>query len=95
MLTLTNVNDWIIVKFMGKQSVRRFVVLVTDRSDDDFTIKFAPRIDTNRFKWPEVDDISVVNMKQIESKLGPPQFCNQIDRVTSFLLMLSNQHKCS
>lgn len=79
-----NVNDWAIVKFSGKRNIRRFVGFITEHSDEEFTVKFARRITGNKFKWPEVNDISVVDVDQIESRLDPPQFSYQNDRVTSF-----------
>lgn len=78
------VNDWIILKFSGKKRIRYFVGLVTDHNQDNLTVKFSRRIDGNKFKWPEIDDISEIDLEQIDSYLKPPTITIQNDRVTSF-----------
>lgn len=48
-------------------------------------VKFARRVDEERFKWPENDDIAEIDPEQIEARLTPPEFLFQKDRVISFV----------
>lgn len=78
------VDDWVIVKFYGKKRMRYFVGLVTDNNHNVLTVKFARRLEGNRFKWPDVTDVSEVDLVQIDTCISPPDFTVQNDRVTSF-----------
>lgn len=86
---LPEVNNWVVVKFIGQRSIKYFVGLVLEISSEEATVKFAKRIvvskEGSRFKWPEIEDISTVEPEQIVSRLQPPKFIYQNDRVTSFL----------
>lgn len=82
---LPKVNDWVVVKYSSKRSIKYFVGLVVESSSFEMTVKFARRIDGSRFKWPDVEDISNVDPDQIELRLKTPTFVYQNDRVTSFM----------
>lgn len=71
------------MKFKENRGTRRFVGLVSHCSKEEITIKFARRID-DRFKWPEVDDISIVDLEQIESRLDAPKLLYRNDRLKIF-----------
>lgn len=77
---------WIVVKFCGKKTVRRFAGTVVEsrNSSDELTVKFARRLDERRFKWPEKDDIADVDPDQVEAVLNPPICYFKNDRITSF-----------
>lgn len=82
---LPKVSDWVVVKYCSKRSSKYFVGLVVERSSFEMTVKFARRIDGSRFKWPDVEDISIVDPDQIVLCLKTPTFMYQNDRVTSFI----------
>ena len=73
------VDDWVIVKFCGKKRIRYFVGLVTENNHDVLTVKFARRSEGNRFKWPDVSDVSEVDLEQIVTCLSPPDITVQND----------------
>lgn len=78
-------NEWTIVKYSNKRSTKYFVGQVLESSSGEVTIKFAKRIEGRRCKWPDKEDISVVDRAQIVSRLEAPDFTYQNDRITSFL----------
>jgi hypothetical protein len=81
------VEDWIVVKFSTKKTVRRFVGVVIEwtKKGENLTVRFAKKVDESRFKWPEQEDISEIDVEQIDARLNPPEFSFQNDRVTSFV----------
>lgn len=82
-----NINDWVLVKFEGKKSVKRFVgqVIRPLINGTELEVKFARRIADSKFKWPEIEDVSVVEEDQVEMVLRPPIINTKNDRVTSFI----------
>lgn len=83
-----NTNDWVLVKYEGKKSVRRFVGKILECTEDGFHIKFARRIEGSRFKWPPQEDLDTVDETQIEITLKPPKVVTKNDRVTSFMFKI-------
>lgn len=79
------VNDWVLVAFRHKKSVRRFVGLIQEKHIDGWLVKFARRVGANKFKWLVNDDISVVDNEQIERVLSLPKFHRKDDRVICFI----------
>lgn len=73
-------NDWIIVHSMGEK-IRQFVGNVISGDSFELSENFARRIMCGRFKWPENEDISTIDMEQVEANLPPPEFTIQNDSV--------------
>ena len=78
------VGDWIIVKYCGKRSTRRFVGKVLETASEELSVKFARRQEGRRFKWPETEDISQIDPEQVEVILNPPELSVKNARITSF-----------
>lgn len=78
------VGDWLLVKFDGKRSVRRFVGQVQEKTDVGLLIKFARRKEGSKFSWPDQEDVSYIDEEQVEMLLKPPTFISKNDRTTSF-----------
>lgn len=52
-----------------KKSVRRFVGLIESKiAFEEWNVKFARHVEGSKFKWPELDDKSVIDEYQIEKK---------------------------
>jgi hypothetical protein len=83
------INDWLLVKYAGKKTVKRFVGQVLNISEDGLTIKFARRIADSKFKWPLNEDIDIIDENQVEMVLQPPSITTKNDRVTSFHFKIS------
>lgn len=80
-----NIDDWLLVKFTGKKSVKRFVGQITNIDEEGLTVKFARRITDAKFKWPPIEDISVIDENQFEMILKPPIINIKNDRIISFV----------
>ncbi|XP_031340954.1 uncharacterized protein LOC116169068 [Photinus pyralis] len=57
---LTN-GDWILVKLPGKKCFKHFIGQILKINKSELTIKFCKKYSDNKFKWPEKEDIAVVN----------------------------------
>lgn len=67
---------------MGK-NIWQFVGNVIRGDSFELTVKFARRM-CSRLKWPENEDVSVIDMDQVETNNTPPEFIIKNDRVTCF-----------
>lgn len=57
---------------------------VTQVFETSYEIKFLKHVDCNKFKWPDTDDIDVVDMTTIVMKLKDPVETKRNDRVTGY-----------
>ncbi|KAG8308550.1 hypothetical protein J6590_107056, partial [Homalodisca vitripennis] len=73
-------NDWVLVRYEGKKSVRRFVGQIMNPTEDGFHVKFARHIEGSKFKWPPREDIATIDESQIEIMLKPPRTITKNDR---------------
>lgn len=77
-------NDWVLVKYTTKKTVKRFVGQIQQVKEDKFTVKFARKVAESKFKWPEITDMDEIDEDQVEILLKPPVMNFKNDRVTSF-----------
>lgn len=79
------INDWLLVKFDGKKSVKRFVGKIINIENEGVKVQFARRIADSKFNWPTIEDVAVVDDDQIEMILRPPIINSKNDRIVSFI----------
>ncbi|KAJ8872960.1 hypothetical protein PR048_026576 [Dryococelus australis] len=82
-----SIGDRVRVVYRSKTSVRRCVGLMIG------VLSFAPHIEGSKFKWPDCEDISAIDDKQIERKLSPPKF--QEKKIESHVLFSKKKLKGS
>lgn len=66
-------ENWVLVKYDTKKSVKHFVGKVIKVLEVSYEVKFLKHINSRKFKWPESEDIDVVNMSNILVKLKDPK----------------------
>lgn len=79
-----NVDDWILVKYETKKTVKRFVGQVLQIFENKLKVKFARKIVDSKFEWPESENIDDIDEGQVKMVLKPPLINSKNDRVTSF-----------
>ncbi|KAK9877888.1 hypothetical protein WA026_020114 [Henosepilachna vigintioctopunctata] len=78
-------GDWVIVNMVSQRNlVHRYVGQVQGRSRSGYDIKFAKKINDIFFKWPAIDDISIIAEYQVIKKLPTPKVKSSSRRVISF-----------
>lgn len=82
-------SDWVLVKYAGKKTIKRFVGQVQSVTCDGVIVKFARKVDGSKFKWPIQDDIATIDEDQIEIFLRQPRMIIQNDRVTGFTFKIA------
>ncbi|CAH1112380.1 unnamed protein product [Psylliodes chrysocephalus] len=66
-------NNYVVVAFLGKKAVKHYVGVIISEDVEDFTVKFMQRMhSTNKFTFPNVEDISMVHKKDIVLVLSQP-----------------------
>ncbi|XP_049796624.1 uncharacterized protein LOC126213079 [Schistocerca nitens] len=79
-------GKWIIATFQTKKSEKHYVGEIVNVPDEEnFTIKCVRKIEGQRFKWPETEDICDIERNQIVRVIPTPAFSSKNDRVTSFI----------
>ncbi|GBO05436.1 hypothetical protein AVEN_254753-1 [Araneus ventricosus] len=79
------IDDWIMVKYKGKETTKRFIGQILNISEDGLSIKFALTVADSKFKLPPNDDISFIDENQTEVILPPPNITTKNDHITSFV----------
>lgn len=68
------VNDWVLIKLASGNSEKMFVGQLME-IEDCLEVKFARRIEsTSKFRWPNVEDKSIILGNEIVHFLPPPMF---------------------
>lgn len=78
-ITKTNpkVNNFVLVKFEGKNKKYYYYIgIVKKKFQDEFLIKFMKK-SGSKFVWPENEDISSVELKDIVAVLDEPNINNR------------------
>lgn len=72
------INDYVVVKFEGRKIIHHYVGLVLSEKDDsELLIKFLRKSAGMMFVFPEMDDICLVNAKDVVAKLNSPSINNR------------------
>lgn len=69
---MPKVNDFVVVKFYGKKSVKHYVALVLSANDTGFTVKYLRKSVGRKFVFPQVDDVAHVDTDDIIHVLECP-----------------------
>ncbi|XP_031329808.1 uncharacterized protein LOC116179328 isoform X2 [Photinus pyralis] len=85
---LTN-GDWILVKLPGKKCFKHFIGQILKINKSELTIKFCKKYSDNKFKWPEKEDIAVVNKKDVIKQIPQPNFNFKNNRLLFFTFNVS------
>lgn len=67
-----NVNDFVVVKFLGKRSIKNYIGLIISKEDHEYTVKYLRRSTEKKFIFPVIEDTSVIEEADIVFKLKQP-----------------------
>lgn len=70
------VNNYVLVKFDGKTKEYYYIGIVMKKFQDEFLIKFMKK-SGSKFVWPENEDMSSVELKDIVAVLDEPNINNR------------------
>lgn len=74
---IPQINDYVVVKFAGKKSIKHYIGLVLSKDGNEFSLKYMRRVTGNKFIFPTIDDISVVDQSDIVFILKQPDLNNR------------------
>lgn len=76
-MTNPKVNDYIIVKLLGKKKFHYYIALVLKESIKDLTVKFLKKSSGNKFTFPDIEDVSIIDFKDVVMVLKQPLVNNR------------------
>lgn len=71
--TDVEVGSYALIRFSTKKTVKYYIGKIVDQNDDGFEVKFLRKTKANKFCWPHVDDVAMVEENDIERILPNPQ----------------------
>ena len=71
------IDDWILVKFIGKRSVKHYVAKIINVYNNEINVKFVRKsmffMKKSIFVFPDIDDCSIVSLSDIIALLPNPK----------------------
>lgn len=68
---ILEVEEWVLVQYATKKSIRHYVGQITGKEDDDWITKFTRR-HKKAFIWPQQEDVDIVASENIVTILDKP-----------------------
>lgn len=68
-----SLDDYVIVQFSGKRTIQYYIGLVFQKDTTEIMVKFFKKSSGNKYVFPEVEDVSVVDYDDVVCILNQPE----------------------
>ena len=70
---ILSVDKYVLVKFRGKRTTKFYAEKLIGQEEEEWKVSFLRKTRNDKFIWPKIEDISVIEDQDIELLLPEPK----------------------